>query len=68
MEQMMGSISDSMQGALQSVMTSVTSSITTAMSQAMGQMGSVWKMPLPLTRGFANAIQMNMNEDDLSEL
>ena len=69
MEQMMGSISDSMQGALQSVMTSVTSSITTAMSQAMGQMGSSMENAFAIApEAFANAIQMNMNEDDLSEL
>ena len=69
MEQMMGSISDSMQGALQSVMTSVTSSITTAMSQAMGQMGSSMENAFAIDpEAFANAIQMNMNEDDLSEL
>lgn len=69
MEQMMGSISDSMQGALQSVMTSVTSSITTAMSQTMGQMGSSMENAFAIDpEAFANAIQMNMNEDDLSEL
>lgn len=68
MEQMMGSISDSMQGALQSVMTSVTSSITTAMSQAMGQMGSSMENAFAIDpEAFANAIQMNMNEDDLSD-
>ena len=69
MEQMMSSISDSMQGALQSVMTSVTSSITAAMSQAMGQMGSSMENAFAIDpEAFANAIQMNMNEDDLSEL
>ncbi len=69
MEQMMGNISSSMQGAIQSVMTSVTSSITTAMSQAMGQMGSSMGNALSIDpEAFAKAIQMNMNEDDLSEL
>lgn len=69
MEQMMGNISSGMQGAIQSVMTSVTSSITTAMSQAMGQMGNSMGNALSIDpEAFAKAIQMNMNEDDLSEL
>ena len=69
MEQMMGSISSSMQGAIQSVMTSVSSSITAAMSQAMGQMGSSMENAFAIDpEAFASAIQMNMNEDDLSEL
>lgn len=74
MEQMMGNISSSMQGAMESVMASVSSSIASAMSQAMGSLGSMGDMSsmedaLSIDpEAFAKAIQMNMNEDDLSEL
>ena len=75
MEQMMGNISSGMQEAMQSVMASVSSSITSAMSQAMSGLGglgsSMGNMEDALSidpEAFANAIQMNMNEDDLSEL
>lgn len=75
MEQMMGDISSGMQEAMQSVMTSVSSSITSAMSQAMSGLGglgsSMGNMEDALSidpEAFAKAIQMNMNEDDLSEL
>ena len=75
MEQMMGNISSGMQEAMQSVMTSVSSSITSAMSQAMSGLGglgsSMGNMEDALSidpEAFAKAIQMNMNEDDLSEL
>lgn len=69
MEEMMGNISSSMEGAIQSVIASVTSSITAAMSQAMGQMGGSIANALSIDpETFAKAIQMNMNEDDLSEL
>ena len=75
MEQMMGNISSGMQEAMQSVMASVSSSITSAMSQAMrglGGLGSgMGNMEDALSinpEAFAKAIQMNMNEDDLSEL
>ena len=75
MEQMMGNISSGMQEAIQSVMTSVSSSITSAMSQAMSGLGGLGSgmgnMEDALSidpEAFAKAIQMNMNEDDLSEL
>ena len=75
MEQMMGNISSGMQEAMQSVMASVSSSITSAMSQAMSGLGglgsSMGNMKDALSidpEAFAKAIQMNMNEDDLSEL
>lgn len=75
MEQMMGNISSGMQEAMQSVMTSVSSSLTSAMSQAMSGLGGVGSgmgnMEDALSinpEAFAKAIQMNMNEDDLSEL
>ena len=69
MEQMIGSVSSGMQEAIQSVLASVSSSITVAMSQAMGQMGSSMENALAIDpEAFASAIQMNMNEDDLSEL
>ena len=75
MEQMMGNISSGMQEAMQSVMTSVSSSITSAMSQAMSGLGGLGSgmgnMEDALSidpEAFAKAIQMNMNEDDLSEL
>ena len=75
MEQMIGNISSSMQEAMQSVMASVSSSLTSAMSQAMSGLGglgsSMGNMEDALSidpEAFAKAIQMNMNEDDLSEL
>ena len=75
MEQMMGNISSGMQEAMQSVMASVSSSITFAMSQAMSGLGGLGSgmgnMEDALSinpEAFAKAIQMNMNEDDLSEL
>ncbi len=75
MKQMMGNISSSMQEAMQSVMASVSSSLTSAMSQAMSGLGglgsSMGNMEDALSidpEAFAKAIQMNMNEDDLSEL
>ena len=75
MEQMMGNISSGMQEAMQSVMASVSSSITSAMSQAMSGLGglgsSMGNMEDALSidpEAFAKAIQMNMYEDDLSEL
>ena len=75
MEQMMGNISSGMQEAMQSVMTSVSSSLTSAMSQAMSGLGGLGSgmgnMEGALSinpEAFAKAIQMNMNEDDLSEL
>ena len=75
MEQMIGNISSGMQEAMQSVMTSVSSSITSAMSQAMsglvGLGSGMGNMEDALSidpEAFAKAIQMNMNEDDLSEL
>lgn len=72
MEQMMGNISSSMQGAMESVMASVASSMTSAMSQAMSQLGnSMSGMENALSidpEAFAKAIQMNMSEDELSEL
>ena len=75
MEQMMGNISSGMQEAMQSVMASVSSSITSAMSQAMSGLGglgsSMGNMEDALSidpEAFAKAIQMNMNEDDFSEL
>ena len=75
MEQMIGNISSGMQEAMQSVMASVSSSITSAMSQAMSGLGglgsSMGNMEDALSidpEAFAKAIQMNMNEDDLSEL
>ena len=75
MEQMMGNISSRMQEAMQSVMASVSSSLTSAMSQAMSGLGglgsSMGNMEDALSidpEAFAKAIQMNMNEDDLSEL
>lgn len=75
MEQMMGNISSGMQEAMQSVMASVSSSLTSAMSQAMSGLGglgsSMGNMEDALSidpEAFAKAIQMNMNEDDLSEL
>ena len=75
MEQMMGNISSGMLEAMQSVMASVSSSITSAMSQAMSGLGglgsSMGNMEDALSidpEAFAKAIQMNMNEDDLSEL
>lgn len=75
MEQMMGNISSGMQEAMQSVMASVSSSITSAMSQAMSGLGglgsSMGNMEDALSidpEAFAKAIQMNMNEDDRSEL
>ena len=67
--QVMGTVSSTMQGAMQSVMASVTSSMTAAMSQAMSQLGSGMENALSIDpEAFAKAIQMNMNEDDLSEL
>ena len=75
MEQMMGNISSGMQEAMQSVMTSVSSRLTSAMSQAMSGLGGLGSgmgnMEDALSinpEAFAKAIQMNMNEDDLSEL
>ena len=75
MEQMMGNITSGMQEAMQSVMTSVSSSLTSAMSQAMSGLGGLGSgmgnMEDALSinpEAFAKAIQMNMNEDDLSEL
>lgn len=75
MEQMMGNISSGMKEAMQSVMTSVSSSLTSAMSQAMSGLGGLGSgmgnMEDALSinpEAFAKAIQMNMNEDDLSEL
>ena len=75
MEQMMGNISSGMQEAMQSVMTSVSSSLTSAMSQAMSGLGGLGSgmgnMEDALSinpEAFAKAIQMNMNEDGLSEL
>ena len=75
MEQMIGNISSGMQEAMQSVMTSVASSLTSAMSQAMSGLGGLGSgmgnMEDALSinpEAFAKAIQMNMNEDDLSEL
>lgn len=75
MEQMMGNISSGMQEAMQSVMTSVASSLTSAMSQDMSGLGGLGSgmgnMEDALSinpEAFAKAIQMNMNEDDLSEL
>ena len=75
MEQMMGNISSGMQEAMQSVMPSVSSSLTSAMSQAMSGLGGLGSgmgnMEDALSinpEAFAKAIQMNMNEDDLSEL
>lgn len=75
MEQMMGNISSGMQEAMHSVMTSVSSSLTSAMSQAMSGLGGLGSgmgnMEDALSinpEAFAKAIQMNMNEDDLSEL
>lgn len=75
MEQMMGNISSGMQEAMQSVMTSVSSSLTSDMSQAMSGLGGLGSgmgnMEDALSinpEAFAKAIQMNMNEDDLSEL
>ena len=75
MEQMIGNISSGMQEAMQSVMTSVSSSLTSAMSQAMSGLGGLGSgmgnMEDALSinpEDFAKAIQMNMNEDDLSEL
>lgn len=75
MEQMMGNISSGMQEAMQSVMTSVSSSLTSAMSQAMSGlsglgsgMGNMEDALSINPEAFAKAIQMNMNEDDLSEL
>ena len=75
MEQMMGNISSGMQEAMQSVMTSVSSSLASAMSQAMSGLGGLGSgmgnMEDALSidpEAFAKAIQMNMNEDDLSEL
>lgn len=75
MEQMMGNISSGMQEAMQSVMTSVSSSLTSAMGQAMSGLGGLGSgmgnMEDALSinpEAFAKAIQMNMNEDDLSEL
>lgn len=75
MEQMIGNISSGMQEAMQSVMTSVSSSLTSAMSQAMSGLGGLGSgmgnMEDALSinpEAFARAIQMNMNEDDLSEL
>lgn len=75
MEQMIGNISSGMQEAMQSVMTSVSSSLTSAMSQAMSGLGGlgsgIGNMEDALSinpEAFAKAIQMNMNEDDLSEL
>lgn len=75
MEQMMGNISSGMQEVMQSVMTSVSSSLTSAMSQAMSGLGGLGSgmgnMEDALSinpEAFAKAIQMNMNEDDLSEL
>lgn len=74
MEQMIGNISSGMQEAMQSVMTSVSSSLTSAMSQAMSGLGGLGSgmgnMEDALSinpEAFAKAIQMNMNEDDLSE-
>ena len=75
MKQMMGNISSGMQEAMQSVMASVSSSLTSAMSQAMSGLGGLGSgmgnMEDALSinpEAFAKAIQMNMNEDDLSEL
>lgn len=75
MEQMIGNISSGMQEAMQSVMTSVSSSLTSAMSQAMSGLGGLGSgmgnMEDALSinpEAFAKAIQMNMNEDDLSGL
>ena len=75
MEQMIGNISSGMQEAMQSVMTSVSSSLTSAMSQAMSGLGGLGSgmgnMEDALSinpEAFAKAIQMNKNEDDLSEL
>lgn len=75
MEQMIGNISSGMQEAMQSVMASVSSSLTSAMSQAMSGLGGLGSgmgnMEDALSinpEAFAKAIQMNMNEDDLSEL
>lgn len=75
MEQMIGNINSGMQEAMQSVMTSVSSSLTSAMSQAMSGLGGLGSgmgnMEDALSinpEAFAKAIQMNMNEDDLSEL
>ena len=75
MEQMIGNISSGMQEAMQSVMTSVSSSLTSAMSQAMSGldglgsgMGNMEDALSINPEAFAKAIQMNMNEDDLSEL
>ena len=75
MEQMIGNISSGMQEAMQSVMTSVSSSLTSAMSQAMSGLGGLGSgmgnMEDALSinpEAFAKAIQMNMNEADLSEL
>lgn len=75
MEQMIGNISSGMQEAMQYVMTSVSSSLTSAMSQAMSGldglgsgMGNMEDALSINPEAFAKAIQMNMNEDDLSEL
>ena len=62
------------QSAMESVMTSVSSSIASAISQAMGSLGNMGDMSsmedaLSIDPdAFAKAIQMNMNEDELSEL
>ena len=69
MNEMMKKIGTNMQKALQQVMTQITSSMATAMTQAMNQLGSGMENALTVDPdAFAKAIQMNMSEDELSEL
>ncbi|MDD6325700.1 MAG: ATP-binding cassette domain-containing protein [Lachnospiraceae bacterium] len=69
MNEMMKKVGTNMQKALQQVMTQITSSMATAMNQAMSQLGSGMENALAIDPdAFAKAIQMNMSEDELSEL
>lgn len=69
MNEMMKKVGDNMQKALQQVMAQITSSMATAMTQAMNQLGSGMENALTIDPdAFAKAIQMNMSEDELSEL
>lgn len=69
MSKMMESITNSMQNAMQQVMVQMMSSMADAMGNMMNLMGSGLEDVFSIDpESFANAIQMNMSENDLSEL
>ncbi|MDY3251277.1 MAG: ABC transporter ATP-binding protein/permease [Candidatus Choladocola sp.] len=69
MEKMVKNISTGMQSALQQVMVQITANMSSALQGAMGQFSQQMEDAMKIDPElFMDAIQMNMDEDELSEL